>query len=150
MQIVFGLRGIKHEAEKFINELSTRYLPFKIYNKEKKQLEKVLLQMRVCPIQLYDVSFPKEHMDSVLTTLYGGSEGVPRSVNKWMEKLTYFLRKLLGLKSLPKYKTDTHLMMDFPQHTEIFSIGVKEDYWITEEGKHVDEKNKTPLSYEGI
>lgn len=155
MHFIFGTRGIKRDAERLIDELSTRYLPFNRYNPEIKQLEKVLIQMRVCPIQLWDVSYPIEHRDAVLNTLLGGGTGIPiRDTRGWrlklLDKSIKVMQKLLGLNPLGEYKKEQLLPMMLPQNTEVIAIGEKEDYWITEDNKHVDYENKTDLSYEGI
>ncbi len=66
MHIDFITRGIKHDVDRFINELSCQYLPYMHKMNAKgelvdKPLEKGALQVRVCPLQLWDVSFPKEY-----------------------------------------------------------------------------------------
>ena len=40
MHTVFGIRGIKEKVDKFINELSTRYLAFNRYDSEKKVMKR--------------------------------------------------------------------------------------------------------------
>lgn len=77
MHFIFGTRGIKNDVDTLINELSTRYLPIKILNKEKNKLEDKLIQMRVCPVNLWDISYPREHRDVVLNTLLAGGKGIP-------------------------------------------------------------------------
>lgn len=149
MHLIFGIRGHKEYQDKFINELSTRYLPYKKYNPQSKNLQDWMLQVRVCPIQLFDVSFPKQHYDVVANTILGASlKGKP--MNPKHEKFIWVLRKMMGVDKIPEFKQDAWLSMGLPEHQEIIVIGVKEDKWITEDGKMVDEKDKTPLSYEGI
>lgn len=145
MHTIFAIRGIKEDVERFINELSTRYLPFKMYNFDKKKLEPKLLQLRVQPVQLYDVAFPSEYKDAVLNTIYGGTDGKGR----W-GKYVAILRRIFRLDPMPEYKKESKLPMEPPQNCEIVGIGVKEDYWIREDGEHVSEKDKTPNSFEGI
>jgi len=147
MHTVFMTRGILGDTISFINELSTKYLPYPYYNKETKKMENRHLQMRVSPIMLWDVSFPKEQANVVLNTIYvnGGEPMNPKH-----KKYIKLVKKAMGLKELPKLKKDVHLAMQLPKNLEIIGIGVKDDYWITEEGKHVNEKDKTKFSYEGI
>ena len=148
MHTIFGIRGIKHEVDRFINELATRYVAMNIYNFETKKLERKMVQLRLSPMQFYDLSFPKEHYDAVMNTIYGTGKG--KGIDGRLDWIVKLIRKVIGLKPMPEWKKDYRLAMEDPQHTEIIGLGVREDYWITEEGKHVNEKDKTPLSYEGI
>jgi len=155
MHFIFSTRGIKHDVDRLINELSTRYLPFKPYNPNTKQLQDMLIQMRVCPIQLWDISFPREHRDAVINTLLAGGKGIPiRDSRGWrlklLDKSIKVMQKLLGLRPLGEYKTDQTLPMKQPENVEVIAIGEKDDYFITEKGEHVDYEHKTPLSFEGI
>ena len=148
MHTVFGIRGIKQDVENFIEELSTRYVSFKMFNEKAKKMESKLVRLRVCPVQIFDVSFPKEHADAVLSTIYSGGKG--KTISRKLRKYAKLLRVMLGLKDLPKYKTESHLMMSYPENIEVIALGVKEDLWIREDGKNVKEKDKTELSTEGI
>ena len=148
MHLSFITRGHKEWVDKFINELSTRYLSFKWYNQEKKQLENRILQMRVCPVQLWDISFPKEHYDAVANTILRGT-GDKSFINSHA-KYIWGLRKIMKMKKIPEYKKEQWLTMASHENINIIGIGVKDDYWITEDGRHVKEKDKTPLSWEGI
>ena len=148
MHFSFMTRGHIDHVETFIKNLSTRYLKIPLYNKEKNKMENQSIKARLCPIQLWDYVFPEEHLGAVLTTCLSNSEGKPmmKSHNKYI----WALRKAMNFKAIPEYKKDQWLNMEYPQNIEIIGIGIKEDFWITEKGKHVDKKNKTPLSYEGI
>jgi len=73
MHLAFMTRGEINAINKFIKELSTRYLDFEIYNPKSKAMEQKIIQMRVCPIQLWDISFPKQHWNAVAKTVLGGS-----------------------------------------------------------------------------
>ena len=155
MHFIFATRGVLHQVNTFINELSTRYLPFKRYNPETMVMEDAHLQVRVCPIQLWDVSYPKEHRDLVLSTIMGMGNGRPvRDKESWrMKALNKFLNmiaKIGGLQPVGEFKRESIIAMQPPQDLEIFSVGEKEDYWTTEDGKHVDYEHKTDLSTEGI
>lgn len=118
MHIYFITRGIKHEVDQFIKELSCQYLPYD--NKE----GKAILQTRLSPIQLWDVSFPKEHRDAMLTTLFKDGQGKP--INKKHSKWAAILRKILGVKKIPAYRTDKKLA-PVHKHMEVVGIGIKDD-----------------------
>ena len=145
---MFAMRGHLHWGERFIKELGSRYLPFKIYNPEKKEMEDRIFEMRVSPIQLYDCVFPEEHFDAVANTIFSGGKG--DTINPKLNKYFWMLRKALGLKKMPEYKKDTRLSMSLPVACEMIAIGVKEDYWVNEKNEHVSKENKTPLSWEGL
>lgn len=151
MHLVLMTRGIKHEVDRFINELSTRYLPMKnMYDCATKKMHKDMnIQMRVSPIQLWDISFPEENLDAVLTTCLAGDKGKP--IHGRNKKYIWALKKAMGLKDIPQnYKTDKILIMRPPQNIELLGVGIKDDYWFTPEGKKVDKKNKTDKDAEGI
>lgn len=151
MHLSFLTRGHIEHVNRFINELSTRYLDFNWFNPQTKQMEKKRLQMRVCPIQLWDISFPVDQWDAVATTVLGkkdSKQGKPEI--KSQGKFLYVLRKAMKQDKIPEYDDSVWLNMDDKHHIEVLGIGVKEDKWITENGGWVDEKNKTELSYEGI
>lgn len=148
MHVVMMTRGVKQEVDYFINELSFRYVPFKKYNVKTKKMDDLFIQMRVSPVQLWDISFPEDQQDSVLNTLFSGDAGKP--INSHLNKYVWGLRKAMKLKPIPNYKKENVLVMKPPQNIETIGIGVKEDYWITEDGNHVTKRDKTPFSYEGI
>lgn len=148
MHLAFAIRGHKHWQDRFINELSSRYLPFKMYEPQTKQLKEYILEMRVCPIQLFDVCFPAEHFDTVANTILSGSNGEPNKSS--LKKYLWILRKGIGFKKLPEYKKDNKLSMSLPQDCEIFAIGVKDDYWIEPDGRKVSKEEKSDLAWEGI
>lgn len=150
MHISFLTRGHFDYTNKFINELSTRYVDFQKYNAEKKVMEDMILQLRVCPIQLWDVSFPTQHYDAVYNTVLGGSKhGAPEMSHH--QKYIWALRKAMKMKKIkPSENKAIKLAMTPPEHIEVIGVGMKEDYFVTEDGRHVKAKDKTPLSYEGI
>lgn len=135
---------------KFINELSTRYLSINLYNPDSKQMEQKLIQMRVCPVQLWDVSYPVEHRDVIHTTIFGKDASGSKPINKRLEPMVWATRKALGLQPLPDFKKDMWLPMSPPEHIETIAIGVKDDYWVEPDGKHVSTKEKSEFAYEGI
>ena len=128
MHILFALRGIKKHAKIFTEELGSQFLPFKYYDKKDKKLKKGTLQVRLSPIQFWDVSFPEPYKDAMLTTLFGpkpkvAGKAYSNKIERWISRLRWFL----GLKPIPKdYKTDLVLPTQ-PAHLEMIGIGMKED-----------------------
>lgn len=145
--VVFMTRGIKHDVDWFINELSTRYLPFRFRDKDNKMIDGNI-QMRVCPIQLWDVSFPTDQKDAVYNTIFASSQGKPEI--KSHGKFISLVRKIMKLNPLPEYSKEKKLAMRPPQNIEIVAIGVKEDYWINEKGEKVSYEKKDSECMEGI
>lgn len=121
MHISFITRGEINCMKRFITELAAKYLPFK-YKGENKALG-----MRVCPIQLWDVSFPKEHEELVKNTLF--SNGNPESMTPNVNRFTGILRRMMGFKKLKKFKPDPNKKLATypPTGCDIFAIGMKED-----------------------
>ena len=119
-----------------------------IYNTQTKMMEDKLVKIRLCPVQLWDISYPIHHRDALHTTLFGAEKGRP--IHKMYNKFIWAVRKVFGLEPLPEYKTDSWLPMDFPQHIEVIGLGVKDDYWIEPDGKHSSTEKKSKDAYEGI
>lgn len=126
MHVVILTRGIKHAVDRWINELSTKFLPFKWQSPTDKEPQDYALQLRVSPIQLYDISFPEPMKDLVLASVLGDSRGEP--INKGIKKYVAVLRKMMGLKKIPDFETkDKMPCTPERQHIEIVGIGVKDD-----------------------
>ena len=125
MHILFGMRGIKHRGDEFIKQLSCQYLPFKHKGQNSS------LQVRVSPIQLYDVSFPKEHKDILLTTLFPGQEK-GRPIHKRYEKVVWALRKIFGLEPIPETWDTSRKLPCHPEDTEMIALGLKEDRFVSD------------------
>ena len=134
MHLFFLTRGIKHEVDEFIKQLSCQYLPYKFRQEGKSELQNGALQVRVSPIQLWDVSFPVTSKDAMLTTLFGtdmANAGKP--INKKHEKIAWALRKGLGVKKIPDQWDTKEKLAPQPKHMEVVAIGEKEDYYINDQ-----------------
>src|SRR3990167_1611760 len=151
MHIYMMCRGIKHDMDRFIRELSSQYVKFKARMKGDTDLKDYMLQISVRPIQLYEVVFPEEHKDAMLNSLFGApgiEKGSGHSQHKRHAKWIWAIRKMLGVEPIPKtWKTDSKLCF-YGDNVEKIAIGMKEDYWKTKDDKHVSKKEEG--SYEGI
>ena len=140
MHLYMITRGIKNEVDQFITELQGKYLPFKWRdaNKGDKQVVDAYTQIAVRPIQLWELVFPEGSKDIVLATIFKKDKGLPQ--HKWHQKFVWALRKMLGMgvEPIPEYKTN-EVMPIRCEGIERIGIGVKKDYWITKDGKHVAE-----------
>ena len=128
---VVGIRGIKHDSDRFINELSAKYLPYQGFNPDGSVNPNMLLQVRVSPILLFDVSFPEVHSEAMAATLFRGG-GEP--INEHHKLLMWGARKAMGVEpitnefiqgALQKYPIAPIPL--YMQNTEIWPIGLKRD-----------------------
>src|SRR3990167_3267517 len=133
---VVGIRGIKHDADRFINELSSQYLPYTGIDPKTGIIRNdLVLQVRVCPIQLFDISFPEPQSEKMAATLFRGG-GEP--INEHHKLLMWGARKAMGMQpienefikaALTKYPEQP--IPSYMQNIEIWPIGMKKD-WIQE------------------
>jgi hypothetical protein len=136
MHLAFMIRGHKHWQDRFINELASRYMPYRWFNPKTKLFENKVIEMRLCPIQLFDACFPEPCYDMVANTLFGEGKGKP--MVPAMNKVIWAMQKGMKFKPLLDYKQELMLPMEPPQHQEMIAIGVKEDYWVNvKTGKNV-------------
>ena len=128
MHIVIATRGIKHSVDRFINELSAKYLPYTMKKKKGKKYvnDEKILQVRVCPISLYDISFPEPHKDAMINTLFpDGDNGLIHSRN---QKYLTALRFAMKMDKLPKKRNmKVGKMPLFMENIEVMGIGIKKD-----------------------
>ncbi len=127
MHLAILTRGIKNDVDRWVEELSSRYLPFKWKSKEMKEHQEKFLQVRVSPIQLWDISFPAEHKQLMLNTIFGENKGKPMSTK--LNKFIWWLRKLMGFTKTEWELTDSRIVMYPGEHTEKILIGEKPDEW---------------------
>lgn len=156
-------RGIKHKVDKFINELSGKYFPFKAPKfvvdqmVEKQTAGKNLppdqiaairsaiennpsyTQLALRPIQLWEVVFPEDYLDEVVTTLattHPSHYKKPKGYKgKWFakelkrrEKYIYPLRKVLKAVKIPWDKiTFSKFRIVDKTDVEVQFIGMRKD-----------------------
>ena len=118
MHVVTLSRGLKADVDRTITELQGKYLPYKHKGKN------LVLGMRVCPIQLWDISFPKQWLELMSITLFGEDKG--RAIHKPLRKYLPWLQKLMKLKKLPPYKKQVPIPL-YKQNSEFIPVGIKED-----------------------
>ena len=131
MHIDIITRGNKRAVDEFIDDLRhQRFTYIHNFTKDGKK-EKGLLQVRVSPIQLWDISFPEEHLDKMLTTLFGNGkgdgEGKPINTNAKMNIALAGMRRIMGLKKIPNTWNTDLALPPIPKNIEMIAIGTKED-----------------------
>jgi len=146
--IVFMTRGHWNSVTPFIDRLRNLIFPVDVYNDKKDGVIPMLREARLCPIQLWDYTYPKSHQDAVLNTILQGSDGKGIVRNAYLQKYLSPVRALLKLKKIPDYEKDKTLMMIPPQDTEVIALGIRDDKWRLPDGELVDEKDKPELSVE--
>ncbi len=107
-------RGIKHDVDRVINELSAKYMPMKLEGKD------VLVQVAVRPIQLWEIVFPEEQLQSMLNTLE------PMNWKRTSAKLTA-LRMALNAQKVPKADMKTPSLPIYRGNVELNLLGMKKD-----------------------
>lgn len=124
MHLYIITRGIKHAVDKFISELSGKYMPFKW------QGQTTMLQVGVRPVQLWEIAFPDDQKDVMFETLwYSGikNNGFAEHQKKY-QKFIWPLRKLLGINEMPQEWDHTKGTMPVDgSGVQKIAIGVKPD-----------------------
>jgi len=123
MHIYMMTRGIKQDVDRFITELSSKYLPYKLKGKQQ------WVQVAVRPIQLWEVVFPQEHRDIMLATLFEDGKG-GLTQHKKHQKYVNLMRMGLGVKKIPTVYDTKNWLPLYRDNIEKIGIGMKEDYKI--------------------
>lgn len=127
MHAVFIPYGKKEWVDLFVREMQAQKHQLRIHKKGKKdKIEWINSQVRILPFGFMEYVFPKEDRDVVLTTLNFGNKSHYLSRAR-----AAFIRKLLKLKKIPKYKSDINFLW-IRDHVSIIPIGIKEDSDIVE------------------
>ena len=111
-------RGIKHDVDRFIQELAAKYLPFKFNNQD------CAIQVAVRPIQLWEIVYPEEQYDIMMSTLFPDGQG--KSQHRSHDKFIWALRKILGVDKQRDFKIVPKMPV-YDQNVEKIFIGIKED-----------------------
>lgn len=122
MDFYFITRGDKDCVAKFANELSAQRFNWTTKN-NKGKTEHLIVAATLQPIQLWNLSFPKENLDLVLNTLEPQEETHGKNVNLPMA----MMRKALGAKKIPKCKNKKFKFPIYIKHMQILGIGIRED-----------------------
>lgn len=125
MHLYIITRGIKEASEKFIKELSSKYVPMPFTNKKTGKKTNVATVVHVRPIQLYEVVFPKEQLDTMLTTIFPTNEG--KSNNKKAEKIFKWIRRFLPMRNIPETWDTSKKMLVAGEGVDRIALGIKDD-----------------------
>ncbi len=133
MKAVFLMRGWKKNFDDMVKWLETRHFQIPVWKNEKdykagkKPFKVGLLPGSLRPIQMFEFVFPENDKDQVLTSL--GFDKEKGYLSKKQNLIIGRIRKMMGLKKAPKFKTN--LIMPLPSEdmkdVSIIPIGIKED-----------------------
>src|SRR3990167_4024253 len=151
MHLYMLTRGCKHLVDRLITQLQGIYLPYKLRQRDGKQdhtapLYDSQIPLQIRPIQMWEVVFPEECKDVILTTLLAGKKK-EQTQHKKHNKFLWAIRKALGCEPIPEYDSSKGFIVE-RDFVETVGIGIKKDYWIGTDGKHY--KKKIEGSYEGL
>lgn len=142
MHLAFIPYGIKNFVDFVIEDFNHKYLPLRIYKEgEKDKFILIQTQIRVLPFGIYELVFPKEYLEEILSALKvkpeeEQGEYIARLNKSFMGiKPIDYLRKFLKLEPIPKYEEVNHPNFPMPEYKKFVSIipiGIREDKEIEE------------------
>jgi len=115
-------RGIKHDVDRFINDLQAQYFPYKIPKGKMKGEYNV--QFSVRPIQLWEFVMPKESLGEAMNMIWDSQEHLV--VDRFQKRLMV-LRKMLGAKKFPDLNQNLPKRIIYKNNVGVYPIGIKED-----------------------
>ena len=121
MHLVFMTHGILSEVEHLKIDMQAQKFKLRMF-KEGKKDKFIYMQGRLSlgPFGVWEYSFPKEHLDLVLTTLKGDYE------KKLGNMRIAILRKMLACEKMPKFEAENKLLW-IRDNVGIIPIGVRYD-----------------------
>ena len=117
-------KGIKDHQDRWVNDLLAQYLP---YNNPKMPQRSggYIAQLAVRPVQLYEIGFPEDQLDTVLRIVR--PEGYKNTI---MEKAIHLIGKLLGLLPIPKFTADDGVFRVRNEAVGVIGVGLKKDKYV--------------------
>lgn len=126
MHVIFLPYGKIECVEVTLNDIRAQKYQLLVTKGKKKELHWINGQLRKLPFGFYEVIFPREYRDQVLTTLGFHERKVTDQYNvggiKWA-----IIRKTLQVEKAPKeFKTDKRMLW-IMQDVNIIPLGIKKD-----------------------
>lgn len=127
MHAGFWLYGDKDQCDTWLKWMSTRIMMLPHTNEKGKKFEQpIALQLRYSIFGMYELVFPEQHKDVILTTL-----GFHKPVHPNTAKMRWFLRAArlaIGYKKPGKFDSSRALVLpDSTIWCSVIPIGVRED-----------------------
>jgi len=139
MHFAFIPYGIKNMVDFVVEDLNHKYLPLKLTKEGEKDIYVLTqVQVRILPFGIYELVFPKEFKDEILSAMRADSKGEYYDrLNKSLLRIKPLdvLRKVLHLDPIPEFKKTQHPNIPIPEYMKFVSIipiGIREDREITE------------------
>lgn len=120
MHLYLITRGIKHDVDRFINDLQAQYYPFKSKSKEN-----LHVQLAVRPMQLWELVMPEDQLPSVQKMIFDKNT----SIRKLHEVKLAVFRKMLGAKKIPKFDEKLPTRIIYKENIGLYPIGIKKDHY---------------------
>lgn len=127
MHLYVLAKGIKPDLERWQNDLLAIHLKQgKKYMKDGKEVQN-WLQLAVRPVQIFEIGFPKESLEEVMSVIGTGDYILKRY--PILNMTAKMIRKFAGLKPVPLPKKINPLLQPFLQGkaVAVVPIGIKED-----------------------
>ncbi len=125
MHLLIGTRGNQESVDLFIKELSSKYMNLPFYDKKTGKSVNVVNAVHVRPFQLWEIIFPKEQKDLILTTIFTDKNtGV---ANPKFKRIYKWICKFLPFQKMPEDWDDSRHFPIQKANIEIIGIGMKDD-----------------------
>jgi len=126
MHLYILTRGIRHEIQRYIEDLSSQYFE---YGPKDAKGNRQFLQLSVRPVQLFELVFPEEHLAEVVKVVTNG----PR-IDDWRNKFLTGIRLALKAEKIPKLDMSKARWRPVSkQNIAIYPIGIRKDKIRTED-----------------
>lgn len=128
MHLYFIARGVSHQMELWKGWMEHQTYDFPRKNLKTGEWETHTVQGALRPVQLYEYVFPKQALQDVLRNMELDKQSLPPyGLPPHLNKYAYLLKKLLGLKEIPKIEEGkkTRIMSTFG--VNVHPLGIKED-----------------------
>ena len=130
MHLYIITRGIIHDAERFVKELSSKYMLFPRHTTDisgAKIIKPCALQVSVRPIQLFEIVFPKEQLSCMVNTLGGAKALEGQESVGYLKKYAKWFRKLMHLNPIENIDATVMPLPVYRDNVEIIALGTKPD-----------------------
>ena len=139
--LVCFTRGDRRVVNQFLDELQAKYLEFEYEDWDKKEGKfisgtkvkyQIPISVRYLPLGAWEIVYPREKRDLVLTTVLGKPSPGDDKYWSWLNKYLFPIRVAMRLEKLKPYDS-SHFFPIFKQGIHIIPVGEKDDH-ILEQG----------------
>lgn len=137
MHVVFSLYGIKEKVDIMLNEMQSQKFLMPVTSPDKKETKQIWVQgsLRLVPGGLYEYIFPRENLDTVLTTLDFHSPIRPYNIDKKVMGISplNMLKDFLKIEDAPKEFNTKEALLWRKEGITIIPLGIRKDKDMIEE-----------------